>query len=315
MIRKFLFYGLLLLLSSGNIKTAESKPEKLKVLSWNVWHRGHAEQYGEKGCAGTMGILEKSGADVIMMVETYGCSDKVADRLGYYHRLLSDNLSIYSRYPIVKTLTFPDSIPTFNFGGVELDVNGKRVRAFAVWLHYLPDLRLAPLDKTEEEILAWDNAGTRDDEIRQIMNVLRPMLAEADSIPIIVGGDFNIHSHLDWVDSTRDLYNHGGKTVEWTVSKVMQENGFIDSFRELNPDPAKNIGATWYWSDDDIKDRMDRIDFIYYTGKNIQAIQSEVYNSDLPGTLDFQGEQFFYASDHGLVLTTFSLGKANRKKR
>ena len=63
-------------------------------------------------CAGTMGILNPSGADVILMVETYGCSDRVADHLGYYHRLLSSNLSIYSRYPIVETYTFPDSIST-----------------------------------------------------------------------------------------------------------------------------------------------------------------------------------------------------------
>lgn len=314
--RKILFYGILLLLSSCTLNNVEKNESKeLKVLSWNVWHGGHSKEYPQKGCDGTKGILKESKADVVLMVETYGCSAQVADELGFYHRLLSDNLSIYSRYPIVKTLTFPDSISTFNFGGAELDVNGKRIRVFAVWLHYLPDERLVPLDKTEEEILAWDNAGTRDDEINKIINTLRPMLAETDSIPIIMGGDFNIHSHLDWVDATRNLYNHGGKTVEWTVSKVLQENGFIDSFRELNPDPAKNIGATWYWSDGDVKDRMDRIDFIYYRGKNIRAVQSEVYNSDLPGTLHFQGKDFFYASDHGFVFTTFAFDQGEQPPR
>ena len=135
-----------------------------------------------------MGILKKSEADVILMIETYGCSDQVADHLGYYHRLLSSNLSIYSRYPILKTYTFPDSIATFNFGGVELDVNGKRVRVFDTWLHYLPDMRLAPTDKSKEEILAWEMEGTRDEEIHKILSVLQPLLAEADSIPIIMGG-------------------------------------------------------------------------------------------------------------------------------
>ena len=289
--RKILFYGILLLLSSCTLNNVEKNESKeLKVLSWNVWHGGHSKEYPQKGCDGTKGILKESKADVVLMVETYGCSAQVADELGFYHRLLSDNLSIYSRYPIVKTLTFPDSIST-------------------------SDERLVPLDKTEEEILAWDNAGTRDDEINKIINTLRPMLAETDSIPIIMGGDFNIHSHLDWVDATRNLYNHGGKTVEWTVSKVLQENGFIDSFRELNPDPAKNIGATWYWSDGDVKDRMDRIDFIYYRGKNIRAIQSEVYNSDLPGTLHFQGKDFFYASDHGFVFTTFAFDQGEQPQR
>ena len=115
-----------------------------------------------------MGIIKKSGADIILMIETYGCSDNIADCLGYYHRLIADNLSIYSRHPIVKTYTFPGKVSTFNFGGAEIDVNGKHVRVFDTWLHYLPDARLVPTDKPEADILAWDDEGSRDDEIRAI---------------------------------------------------------------------------------------------------------------------------------------------------
>lgn len=291
----------------------ETQPvANLKVLSWNIWHAGHYKKYNDKACEGTRGILKKSDADVILMIETYGCSDEIADHLGYYHRLLSSNLSIYSRYPIVKTITFPDSISTSNFGGVELDVKGKRVRVFDTWLNYLPDERLVPTDKSEAEILAWDDEGTRDDEIRRIMSVMRPFMAESDSIPIIMTGDFNDHSHLDWTEATKDLYNHGGAVVHWTASKVMEENGFKDSFREMHPDPSKSVeelGPTWYWTGDEseIKDRLDRIDFIYYQGKKIRPVKSESYNTDIGGMLDFYGDQFFYASDHGFVMTTFSL--------
>ncbi len=77
------------------------KRERLKsLLSWNVWHAGHAKNYPEKGCEGTIGILRKSQADVILMIETYGAAPMVADSLGYDYVLLSDNLCIYSRYPI-----------------------------------------------------------------------------------------------------------------------------------------------------------------------------------------------------------------------
>lgn len=287
------------------------KNEQLKVLSWNIWHAGHSKAYPDKGCEGVIGILKKSQADVILMIETYGASNQVADALGYYHRLLSSNLSIYSRYPIVKTLTYPDSIATFNFGGVELDVNGRRVRVYDTWLHYLPDMRLVPTNQSEAEILAWDDEGTRDEEIRRILSVMQPTLAESDSIPVIIGGDFNVHSHLDWTEATKDLYNHGGAVVNWTVSTIMQQAGFKDSFREMNPNPATEPGSTWYWSDSagvsDVKDRMDRIDFIYYQGKGIKAIESESYDGDLGGTLEFKGDRFFYASDHGFVLTTFTL--------
>ena len=164
-----------------------------------------------------------------------------------------------------------------------------------------------PTDRTESEILSWDDAGTRDEEIRSIISVLEPFIAQSDSIPVIMGGDFNIHSHLDWTEATKDMYNHGGAVVNWTVSREMEKAGFKDSFREMNPDPAKNLGPTWYWSDGDVKDRMDRIDFIYYQGGNIKAVKSESYNSDLPGVLDFNGGRFYYASDHGFVLTTFEL--------
>lgn len=252
------------------------------------------------------------------MVETYGAAPMVADSLGYHYHLISSNLCIYSRYPIVKEYSFPDQIGTFNFGGVEIDMDGTKVRLFDTWLHYLPDARLVPTDKPEAEILAWDDAGTRDDEIRKILSVLQPMIAESDSIPLIMGGDFNSHSHLDWTEATRNLYNHGGAVVGWTVSKELENARFKDSFREINPDPVQHIGTTWLTDADSLEsrdtrpcvsthNRQDRIDFIYYKGKNIQATASECYDQNLGETFSFKGEDFFYASDHGFVLTTFKI--------
>lgn len=289
----------------------QKKEQNLTVLSWNVWHGGHSKAYPEKGCEGTIGILKKSQADVILMVETYGAAPMIADSLGYQYNLISSNLCIFSRYPIVKKYAFPDEIDTFNFGGVEIDMDGTPVRLFDTWIHYLPDMRLVPTDKSEEEILAWDDAGTRDEEIRRILEVLKPMRAESDSIPIIMGGDFNDHSHLDWTEATKDLYNHGGAVVNWTVSKEMEGAGFKDSFREIHPDPVKNIGVTWLTDADSLEtpNRQDRIDFIYYQGKTIQAVESQCYDNILGQPFSFKGEDFFYASDHGFVLTTFKIKK------
>lgn len=289
----------------------QKKEQDLTVLSWNVWHGGHSKTYPEKGCEGTIGILKKSNADVILMVETYGAAPMIADSLGYQYNLISSNLCIFSRYPIVKKYAFPDSIATFNFGGVEIDMDGTPVRLFDTWIHYLPDMRLVPTGKSEEEILAWDDAGTRDEEIHKIIGVLKPILAESDSIPVIMGGDFNSHSHLDWTEATKNLYNHGGAVVNWTVSKAMERAGFKDSFREINPDPVKNIGTTWLTDADSLEtvNRQDRIDFIYYQGKTIQAVASECYDTILGEMFSFKGEDFFYASDHGFVLTTFKIKK------
>lgn len=291
------------------VNPLQAKTKELKVLSWNVWHAGHEKAYGQKACDGAIGMLKKSEADVVFMIETYGCSPKVADSLGFYKELISTNLCIYSRYPIVRKFDFSSYIPSFNFGGVEIEVEGMRIRVFNTWLHYLPDMRLVPVEKTEEEILAWDDAGTRDDEVRIILKQLQPVLAETDSIPVIIGGDFNVYSHLDWTVATRDMYNHGGAVVRWTVSREMENAGFKDSFREIHPNPVKDPGATWLYDADvaETPNRFDRIDFIYYQGKTIKARTAEIHNHRLGELYRFRGEDFFYPSDHGFVLTTFAI--------
>ena len=292
---------------STNTKRQEDS-NKLKVLSWNVWHAGHSKAFPEKGCEGALGILKHSNADVITMIETYGSADQVADHLGFYHRLLSSNLSIYSRYPIVETYTFPDSISTFNFGGVMINKNGQKIRVFDTWLHYLPGSTSVPRDKSEEEILAWETAGTRDEEVKKVVTLLKPFLAESDSIPVFVSGDFNVHSHLDWTEEVKDYNYHGGKVVNWPVSVTMIEAGFKDSFREMNPDVKKNYGVSWIVNDKEHPDyKGDRIDFIYYAGKNTKVVESNVYNQDLGKILDYDGKQFFYSSDHGFVTSTFEI--------
>lgn len=294
--------------------TQTTNHQDLKVLAWNVWHGGHSINYPEIGCENVIGILKHSNADVILMIETYGAAPMVADSLGFYYELLSDNLSIYSRYPITKKYTFPKEISTFNFGGVEIDMNGTPVRLFDTWLHYLPDMRIEPVHLSEKEILAWDDDGTRDEEVRAILSTIKPFIDEADSIPVIMGGDFNGHSHLDWTEATKDLYRHGGAVVNWTVSQEMVKHGFIDSFREMNPDPVKRLGETWIYDvseegEEEPPTRLDRIDYIYYKGNTIEAISSDSYNAILGETLNFEGKDFIYTSDHGFVVTTFKIKK------
>lgn len=131
-----------------------------------------------------------------------------------------------------------------------------------------------------------------------------------------MGGDFNSFSHLDWTPETRNMRTHGGAVVNWTVSKMMEKAGFKDSYREIHPDPVKNIGATWIYEisesegGEELPSRLDRIDYIYYKGEKVHAINSETYNTRLGEQLSFKGKNFLYASDHGFVLTTFDIKEA-----
>jgi exonuclease III len=123
-----------------------------------------------------------------------------------------------------------------------------------------------------------------------------------------MGGDFNGHSHLDWTEQVKNMYNHGGAIVEWPVSKAIIDAGFKDSFREIHPDPAVNIGTSWLGPvSSDLPERADRIDYIYYRGKGIKVIDSDVFNAPLGGNFTFNGKDFLYASDHGFVLSTFKI--------
>ena len=293
--------------------TNETKtPDTLKVMAWNIWHEGQHKAHGKTSCDATLEIMKTSQADILTIVETYGAANKIADKLGYYHRLLSSNLSIYSKYPITKTITFPDSISTFNFGGVELNVNGQKMRVFATWLHYIPDARRVPTNLTEAEIIAWENTGSRDEEAKKILKCIAPFLAQTDSIPVIMAGDFNNHSHLDWTEETKNMYHHGGAVVNWTVSNDMAKAGFKDSYRIANPKPEELLGTSWLHPNEPTTqpNRFDRIDYIYYKGQALNAIQSEAVNAIDGEMIDFKGKNLMYGPDHGLVLTTFSYNPA-----
>ena len=100
--------GLFALTFMGTSCTKEvQKDNTLKVLSWNIWHEGHSNKYGKQACDGVIGVLKKSEADVILMIETYGTSDKVADSLGYYHRLLSAICLFTAVIPLSRLILSP----------------------------------------------------------------------------------------------------------------------------------------------------------------------------------------------------------------
>ncbi len=131
-------------------------------------------------------------------------------------------------------------------------------------------------------------AETRHKEIEEIVRILDPHIQKADAVPLIIGGDFNSPSHKDWTAETARWHN--GLEVEWPVSKVMMEAGFTDSFREIRP-------GINYASPTMTKERLTyRIDYIYYKGKELQAVDSDMH-------FNYKG---IWPSDHPAVTTILS---------
>ena len=125
----------------------------------------------------------------------------------------------------------------------------------------------------------------RDDAIRLFIEQARKDMAEGYSI--ILGGDFNEPSHRDWVEANKNLYDHNGMVIPWTVTTLLEDAGFIDSYREIYPNPLTHPGFT-YPSDNPLKtpekltwapkaDERDRIDFIFYQGKGLQAEKAVIF--------------------------------------
>lgn len=268
------------------------KLSKLSIMGFNIYHGGH-ELGEEVGVERVIDVIRDSGADVVGLIETYGSGEKIADALGYYFYLRSSNLSIMSRYPIEETY---DLFRPFNCSGVSVRVSqSQTIRYVNLWLDYLPGTNQQIKDHLPVAEIIAEEWKTRASEMKQIIHEMSSLISE-EKVPMFVSGDFNIDSHLDWTEEARHL--HGGYAIEWPVSKLMEDAGFVDSYRYLYPDPVKDPCMTWspMWKDE----LQYRIDFIYYRkGQGVQPKSSRM--------IDHHKVRF--PSDHAAMLTTFDLSE------
>ena len=271
------------------IEPDHTVPQELRVMAWNIWHGGR-ENGAETGVQQVIDVIRDSGADIVCMQETYGSGPQIADSLGFYFYLRSSNLSVMSRYPLAETY---DIFKPFYSGGVRIQLpDGRSLRAFSTWLYYLPDCSVFASDpSTDTEAFLAEEAKTRQAEIRAIVDELEGLLVETDEIPLILAGDFNGSSHLDWTDQTASV--HHGRVVAWPVSTVCADAGLVDSYRTVHPDALESRGLTWSprFGDDS------RIDYIYAKGPWLTPVESVVINT----------HPVRFPSDHAAVVTTYRI--------
>ena len=267
----------------------------VKVLQWNIWHGGI--HLGNEGQQRVLDLIRSSRADVIMMQEAYGIQQMLADSLGYHLKThsLKDNLAMYSRFPL-EAIAWREPFKS-NPAKITLP-NGKRIMFVDCWLRYAyrPEYTSGYAEKgldpsvwvAEDSILALP-------DIRNIYTKdIAPNL-ETD-MPVIVTGDFNSCSHLDWTERAKPLH-HGYGPVAFPASRYMLENGFKDSFREKNPDEVAYQGGTVAAIYGQMQ--MSRIDFIYYKG-GLKVLSSKIVRT--APEIDY-----VWASDHAAVLTVFEV--------
>jgi exonuclease III len=272
--------------------------DQVKIMTWNIWHGGihgdKASNFSEDtaNTENILKVLQEEMPDILFMQETYCCGMDIAKQAGYAYSVRgSSNLSIHSKFPIINSI---ELFRPFNSHAAVIDINGLHLLCVNIWLHYLPDF-FEDIKELSPDSLIIGEGTTRLKEISAILHSV-DSLEKALNMPVIMGGDFNSGSHLDWIESTKEA--HYNKVVEWPVSKSMISRGYTDSFREANPDPTKTLDGTWGFLSEEII--SDRIDFIYYKGPGIKTGFSKIVKDD--------PADGFFNSDHRAILSILQIG-------
>lgn len=269
-------------------------PDVFRVLQWNIWHGGrHVPLQGRERI---IELIKASGADIVTMQEGYGFQERVAEELGFHLQTPApdDNLALFSRFPLRKLPTYHDfrSNPAL----VELP-NGGEVLVDDCWLRFsthpdytgsYPDVMHNPQQWVKE-----DSVVPMEDARNMLEKDIDPVLSRND-VPVVIGGDFNSCSHLDW--TARAAHLHAGYgAVPFPASRYMEEKGYTDTFRAAHPDETLRPEGTFAG----IYGQLDfsRIDFIYCKGR-VRVLSSKIVQTQ-PEIDDI------WPADHSAVLTTF----------
>lgn len=281
---------LLLILSILTI-SCNNEYSSLSVLQLNTWNEGGIVDRGKDG---VVEIISQSKADIILLQEVRSQKtielfiDSLKNRgESYYGHNFNISTAIMSKYPFVEaksSVELGDDSYAFTKGVFE--IKGQRVALYSIHLDWLyvgyymlrgydgqswEKLDTPLLDA--DSLINYTNRSRRLDEISALIANIRE--EEKNGSLVIFGGDFNEPSHLDWSESTKDIRDHRGLTINWNVSSILKDSGFVDAYRSIYPNPVTHPGFTCNagnsWAD--LKklewalgvDDRERIDFIYYS--------------------------------------------------
>ncbi|MCW3787701.1 endonuclease/exonuclease/phosphatase family protein [Plebeiibacterium sediminum] len=271
----------------------EYAEEEFKVLTWNIWNGGR--QLGRTaGVQQIVNVIKSSGADIISLQEDFGSGEFISDQLNYHFYRCSNNLSLLSRFPIKNTHHIYKPL---NSGNAEIMITPEESVMFCpIWLSHNPNIKglLVNTSANTDTILDIEK-NSRGNEIKFILSELKKFNSIQNTKAIILAGDYNSGSHVDWTeDNINNKYN---KAIPFPTSILMEENQFIDAYRKIYPDIYTNLGNTY--SPLFREGYNDRIDYVYYKGNSIEAINASVIDST----------SSFFPSDHAALLVTFKRTK------
>lgn len=285
--------ALCLTVSASQTDPAAKDTTEFKVMAWNIW-RGGREDGRLAGPRRVTDVIRSSGADIIAMQETYGSGEIISRGLGFKFHPRGTNVSIHSRFPVIEDISV---FQEFKCVGALLQLpNGSRVAVYSIWLPYDGEI-WEPGTRNVKDVPSMLKAcaSSATDLVKMKAEIDKRLSGERyKGVPIIIAGDFNSMSHLDYTEAAKDHYQ---AVVDWPTSHVLLEQGFRDSYRDHNPVIDRRLDRTW--TPRFPEQEQDRIDFIYHKGQGLTSTGSKHIDSHAQ----------LFPSDHAAVVTSFALAK------
>jgi exodeoxyribonuclease-3 len=280
----------------------------VRVMSFNMWVGGEA---GGQPLEQSARVIQAAGADIVGLQETRGRERdgprpdegaRLASLLGWHHLDQGQGRAIVSRWPF-------ESEQDDRSGAAVRLPSGGRLHVFNVHLAHAPYqpyqlLRIpyegAPFLDTSDALVEAA-AEARGAQIEAVLARVRPLVAAGAAV--VLTGDFNEPSHLDWTERAAAA-GVVPLAVAYPSSRAVEEAGLRDAFRAVHPDEVARPGWTWTptTAPDDPKDRHDRIDFVHAAGVDI--VRAEVVGEGAPAA-DVVVHP--WPSDHRAVVVTLEV--------
>ncbi|MGM9738338.1 MAG: endonuclease/exonuclease/phosphatase family protein [Candidatus Cryptobacteroides sp.] len=291
------------------ISCSENKQAaEFTVLQWNIWQEGTVIPGGYESIVDEI-VRLKPDFVTFSEVRNYNGTrfcDRITESLREkgetYYSFLSYDSGLLSRYPITDSLTvFPLNDDHGSVYRMTSTVKGREIAVYTAHLDYLncayynvygyhgSTWEEIPYPDTVGEVLAVNDSSLRDDAVRNFIECARKDI-EAGRF-VVLGGDLNEPSHLDWTRETKDLYGHRGMIVPWTVTTLLDNAGFVDTYRTVYPDPVTHPGFTipadtplatmgqLAWAPK--SDERERIDYIfYYPDPSLKLVDAVIFGPD-----------------------------------
>lgn len=262
----------------------------VKTLVLNAWFGGTAVSGGVDMI---VQIIKQTGATIVFLPEAKSTTSDIVQKLNAsgatFDFRMSGSTAVISAYPIAETATLP-----FMTKAV-LTVGTVQIAAYAAHLQYqwyatyLPRGYGAGVPSGEFSEHGWNKIPSGPITDPPALNRVNTASGRPDAVNrfiadarserllgrvVLLGGDFNEPSTLDWTEATANRFDHNGVVMPWQSTQALKDAGFTDDFRKKYPDPVRNPGFTWPASNPNAAvssltwapeaDERDRIDYLFH---------------------------------------------------